>query len=1376
MNYVPTDLLNQLKASAGAAGGTTNTDRVEEACWDVIFAYFNQGGGADASQALVQHQIESYNEFIDKKLYQIIHGFNPIQINHQYRPESKDFVYKIYIKIHNPCLSKPTFQTQDGTQLPMTPHIARMNNLTYASQLTVDIAITTETINEDNVVERKESVVSKVNIGKIPIMVRSKICLLNQLPGLGEGDGRYECRYDPGGYFIINGNEKVVVSQDRISENKTLVFAPNVSSNDGLTAEIRSMPDGVFLPPKICSIHLSNKPNPMGRVIKLNTTFLKSEIPLFVMFRALGIVSDREILQHIVLDLDDPKNQRLLNELKACAEDASDITTQADAIAVLQRMMSMSGFPREYMDQPAAVLKYFHQTLRNDFLSHTGTSYRRKALYLGYMVRKLLRCHLGYTPYDNRDSYIYKRIDTPGILLSILFRQCYGKLIKESRNLIQRELHLWRAATKLDLNQIIHSSNIHRFLKPNIIESCFRYALSTGNWIVKTLGSYQNNRQGVAQVLNRMAYLSMLSHLRRINTPMEKNGKLVQPRKLENTQYGMICPAETPEGGSVGLVKNMALSTRITTYTSSAYIREQLPEMGVQVYGDDVSDPAAYLTELANPRSVLVQVNGDLVGYHTDPATFYARMKRMKRLGEISPFTAVYWNVPENTIVLNTEAGRMCRPMLIVDDDGELRLAKILKDKTPAEWRAFIEQPFHRFVTATEHDRDVEGFVEFMDVEEIDKGMMAMFPKDLTQMPRKCTYTHCEIHPSLMNGVLAVNIPFSDHNQSPRNAYQCLWEEEPVLMADGTRKKIKDVRPGDKVITFDPKTMRTFPTKVIHQYTRETDKNIVKVRTGSGREIITTDDHKYWTNEGWKCPTEFTKTTKCAFLACLHNKHLINKNERQWLWTLNADTDYYAQGDTVFMPVTVEPMPNCRIADITVESDTHCFFGGDGFAVHNSAMGKQAVGIYMSNFNQRIDTIGHLLNYAQKPLARTKLSKITHSENLPSGVNAVVAIMTYTGFNQEDSVMINKSALDRGLFSSTYYKSYKDQCNKNHSTGEEEIFTHPDAKTTAHMKPFNYGKVGADGFVPKNTYVDSNDIIVGKVMPHKIQGTVYPKDASLYMKANDTGHIDMNYQGVNGDGYKFCKVRLRKYRKPTIGDKVSSRHGQKGTIGMIYNQQDMPFSRDGIVPDIIINPHAIPSRMTIGQMIECVMGKAACSLGALGDATPFNGCSIEDIANVLEEYGMERYGNEILYDGRTGCQIHTEIFMGPTFYQRLKHMVEDKMHTRGGNGPVVMLTRQPAEGRARNGGLRFGEMERDAIVGHGASAFLKERMLDVSDNYRVFVCRKCGIPSVANPERNIYKCTYCKNSADITQVRIPYSMKLLLQELMSMAIAPRLIV
>lgn len=1187
---------------------------MEDPTWQVIHNYFSQGGGSENANPLVQHQVESYNEFIDKKLSQIIQGFNPIQICHNYKESVKDFGYKIYMTITNPSLSKPIIQSQDGSQQLMTPHLARMNGLTYSVNLYTDVHIVTETINDDNVTERHEVKVPNVTIGKIPIMVRSKACVLNQMPGLAENNGKHECRYDPGGHFIVNGTEKVIISQDRISENKTLVFSQSGAvSEGGLTAEIRSVPDGVFLPPKTTSITLSGKPNHMGRIIRMNSSFLRSEIPLFIVFRALGVTTDKEILQHIVMDTENPKHQRLLSELVATVEDASEIHTQEEAIQYMMRYIGITGTPREYLEQPEVARRIVVQIIQNDFLPHVGKSLRRKALYLGSMVNKLMRIYLGYQLPDNRDSYLYKRIDTPGILLSNLFRQCYGKMIKEMRNSIQRELQLWRATPNIPGN-IINASNIHRFIKQSIIEQGIRYALSTGNWGVKTLGSFQNIRTGVAQVLNRMSYLSTLSHLRRINTPMEKNGKLVQPRKLENTQFGMVCLAETPEGSSVGLVKNMALSTKITISMSGQYIRELATKLGTEIYDDNVMHPTVYLKDMGSAQVAVIQINGDIIGFHRHPSYFYEAMKSMKRRGHIPPTTSIAWDVPNGIILISTEAGRMCRPLYIVDKTVEGRKLRFyrLMEEDEDFWKNMKEKPFTEYLAFL--DKNEEGFIEYMDVEEIDKAMVAMMQVDLTKVQRGTwippLYTHCELHPSLMMGVLACNIPFSDHNQSPRNCYQ-------------------------------------------------------------------------------------------------------------------------------------------------------------------SAMGKQAVGIYMSNYNHRIDTLGHILNYSQRPLARTKLSKYTNADAMPSGVNAVIAIMTKTGFNQEDSVMVNRSALDRGLFTSTYYKAYRDQCSKNHSTGEEELFTKP-APTTSHIKPYNYDKLDTNGFIPVNTHIDDTDVLVGKIMPHKVQGQIYPRDMSMVMKANDHGYVDMNYQGVNGEGYKFCKVRIRKYRKPTIGDKVSSRHGQKGTIGMIYAQEDMPFSKDGITPDVIVNPHAIPSRMTVGQLIECIMGKAASFVGAQGDATPFNGCGVEDVAEILESYGMERYGNEILYNGRTGEMIHTEIFMGPTFYQRLKHMVSDKMHSRGSNGPVVMLTRQPAEGRARNGGLRFGEMERDAIVAHGASCFLKERMLDVSDNYRVFACKKCGLFCVVNPERNIWKCNNCRNQTDIVQARIPYAMKLLIQELTTMGIAPRM--
>lgn len=1594
--------------------------------WSIIDKYFSQNGSDDNVNPLVSHQIESFNEFLDKKITQIVHGFNAIQICHNYNEEFNDFSYKIYINIINPTLTKPVFQQQDGSQIVMTPHVARMNGLTYAVNIHADIQIITETKNKDGINERNVNKVPNISFGKIPIMVKSKACILNRVKGIVENNDRQECKYDFGGYFIVNGNEKVIVSQDRISENKTVIFSANGSLNEGLTAEIRSSPDGLCLPAKTTSISMSAKPNHLGRTIRINTSFLRSEVPLFIMFRALGIETDKLILNHIVYNLTDKQNIRILEEMKATIDDSSDIYSQEQALNFLLKYTVMSGIPREYIEDPKEARKVVLNIIKRDFLPHVGDSIQRKALYLGYMVRKLLHTYLGYQPLDNRDSYLHKRIDTPGILMSNLFRQCWGKMIKEMRTSIQRELQLWRASPNIP-KDIINSSNIHRFIKYSVIETGIRYALSTGNWGIKILGSLQNIRTGVAQVLNRMSYLSTLSHLRRINTPMEKNGKLVQPRKLENSQFGVICPAETPEGCSVGLVKNMSLSTRITTSLSSAYVRTCINKSGIKLYDDTVTNIEEYLHTMGNSKNVHVYFNGDIIGYHDNPVELYDKMKEYKRKGNIPPTTCIAWDIRNGSIIINTEAGRMCRPLYIVDtmSDGtkKLRIEKLIEEdptlKSKLSSMTFIE--YLAFL-----DKNEEGFIEYLDVEEIDKAMVAMFPEDLKKKNKKTyippNYTHCEIHPSLMLGVLACNIPFSDHNQSPRNCYQCLYEEEPVLMENGTQKKIKDVKKGDRVFTFDPETMKTSITTVINQYVKPTDKNIVEVTTYSGRKIITTDDHKYMTNMGWLSPKEFNNKTCVGILmepkninnevknvyeilsetefenimkknnvkltliekhkneckeigllplysdnpklhvlariagfiltdGCLNiynKKHggntpqvqacfgtyedatkfeddvkylgintvdpregirmhttsnvihhtfdvchngilpsllialgisfgkkteterkeiptwirngtrlvkrefcagiqggdgcMIRYNKRksgynyicaktsqqinpkyqesltlfmeqiveiireldievsniriknikenrvevsykiadkqqnlikyydtigyrysshkninsaivtEFLKWKNIEYNSYIEKvlklheqfenirdeselssivlpesisystlnglyrsyknkrkigmphfkdvniekwidmvevryNTMFIPVKVNNKENCMIADITVESNNHSFFGGDYFAVHNSAMGKQAVGIYMSNYNKRIDTLGHILNYPQKPLVRTKLSKFTNSDNLPSGANAIVAIMTKTGYNQEDSVMVNKGALDRGLFTSTYYKAYRDQCMKNHSTGEEEIFTKP-IPTTSHIKPYNYDKLNEDGMIPKNTFVDDNDIILGKVMPHKVQGQIFPRDASITMKTNDNGHIDETYCGINSEGYKFCKIRLRNYRKPTIGDKLSSRHGQKGTIGMVYNQEDMPFNKEGICPDIIVNPHAIPSRMTVGQLIECIMGKSSAILGTYGDATPFTDCSVEKIADVLESHGLERYGNEILYNGRTGEMIKTEIFIGPTFYQRLKHMVIDKAHSRGSNGPVVK--NRHSEYRKIFASLRYG--------------------------------------------------------------------------------------
>ena len=369
---------------------------------------------------------------------------------------------------------------------------------------------------------------------------------------------------------------------------------------------------------------------------------------------------------------------------------------------------------------------------------------------------------------------------------------------------------------------------------------------------------------------------------------------------------------------------------------------------------------------------------------------------------------------------------------------------------------------------------------------------------------------------------------------------------------------------------------------------------------------------------------------------------------------------------------------------------------------YQCAQGKQAMGVYTTNYHDRMDKTAYVLNYPTRPLVDTRIMNMIKLNNIPSGTNIIVAIMTHTGYNQEDSLLFNKGSLDRGLFLATIYHTEKDE-DKQKINGDEEIRCKPDPIKTKGMKFGNYNKVNSKGIVPENTFIENRDIIISKITPIKENRNDHTKiikyedQSRIYRTAEET-YIDKNYVDRNGDGYNFAKVRLRTVRKPVIGDKFSSRHGQKGTIGNIIPEDDMPFTKDGVKPDIIINPHAIPSRMTIGQLKETVLGKTLVYLGLLGDGTSFGELSVSDICKELQQVGYESNGNEIMYNGLTGEQLECSVFIGPVFYQRLKHMVNDKTHSRS-IGPMVNLTRQPAEGRSRDGGLRFGEMERDCFYG-----------------------------------------------------------------------------
>jgi DNA-directed RNA polymerase II subunit RPB2 len=1215
--------------------------------WTIIGSYFE---GKHLEQ-LVRHQIESYNDMINVQLKRTVDMFNPVKIasDQDYDKTTRKYRLEVEVTFTNLYLSRPQIHENTGATKILFPQEARLRNFTYASMMTVDMNVkyivrgsnitTTENSGSGSgsgggePIAIHHKVFPKIQIGKMPIMLKSCICVLTQHGHL-DHNVTGECPYDAGGYFIINGSEKTVLGQERAAENKVLCY--NVSKNNNkwrYIAEIKSIPDSKCISPKQINMMVVAKQNGFGHPLVIQIPRMKQPISLFIVFRALGVLSDREICEYIVYNIvENPTDQdgtekgtsaisaKLLEALQASIIDANGIMTQEDAI---RYFTSQVIFTPINMDKETGATKkreFAQEVLHNDLFPHCNTD-KQRIFFLGYMAHKLLCAFFEISKQDDRDSYLNKRVDLTGSLLNNLFRNYFNKLVKDMSKQVVREINTgsWRSTE--DYLGIINDTNMYKIIKSTTIENGLKRALSTGDFGIKSMTSA---KVGVAQVLNRLTYSSSLSHLRRLNTPIDKSGKLVPPRKLHNTSWGFLCPAETPEGGSIGVVKNISYLSHVTIHSNPA---------SLHAYIDDYIERVETLTPRQTFRQVKVFVNGIWVGITRDPMRLYKEFKLMKWRGIINIYTSVVFDYPNAEIRICNDAGRMMRPLLLVNPEtNDLYITRDMIQRVAAHEIGWDDLLTH-IASECEHsssensecehsggpEANAHGVIEYIDPDEQAFSMIAMRPHHLyrnetdTTNPYMYKYSHCEIHPSTIFGVLASCIPFPEHNQAPRNTYQC-------------------------------------------------------------------------------------------------------------------------------------------------------------------AMGKQAIGIYVTNYQRRMDKTAYVLTYPHRPLVDTRLMQMIQLAEIPSGAPLIVAIMSYTGYNQEDSVLVNQGAIDRGMFSATIYHTEKDEDKK--INGDEEIRCHPDASKTKGMKFGNYDKLNQRGVMPANTFIENRDIIMGKVIPIKDNRNdptklVKYEDISRVYHTSEECYVDKSYIDSNGEGYCFCKVRVRAFRKPVIGDKVSSRMGQKGTIGNIIPERDMPFTKDGIRPDIIINPHAIPSRMTIGQLKETLLGKVLVNLGLFGDGTSFGEYDIKDISKELLKVGFEMNGNELLYNGLTGEQIKSDIFIGPVFYQRLKHMVNDKQHSRS-IGPMVNFTHQPAEGRSRDGGLRFGEMERDAMVGHGASRFTKGRMYDCSDKYEVHVCRKCGIIASYNDERSIHFCKTCDNRSDFALVQIPYACKLLFQELATMNVAPRI--
>jgi DNA-directed RNA polymerase II subunit RPB2 len=1532
-------------------------DYIEEP-YHLIESYFR----GHHLERLVRHQIESYNHFIGYQVQRTIHMFNPVTIRSEndFIPDKGQYFLEVVISFDNYKLYPPQIHENNGATKLMFPQEAKLRNFTYASTQTVDIKIdyvirTAENLDNPRVITK---VLPKINIGKMPIMLKSNICVLSQnrhIDPILTG----ECPMDCGGYFIIKGSEKTVLGQERAAENRIYCFDGKNTTKWDWYAEIKSVPDYKCISPKQIEMMIASKNNGFGHGLYITIPRIKNPIELFVLFRALGVANDKAICEYILLNIEDEKNAELLQCLQASIIDANKYTTKE---AALRHITSSVAYTPFNMDKETGARKkheFALEVLNTDLFPHCRTL-QQKLYLLGCMAKKLIQTSLGWIPTSDRDSYLNKRIELTGTLLNNLFRNYFNKLVKEMQKQIIREINngSWRSTE--DYENIVNMTNIYKIMKSSTIENGINRALSTGDFSIKQSNS---SKVGVAQVLNRLTYVASLSHLRRINTPLEKSGELIAPRKLHNTTWGFLCPAETPEGQSIGIVKNISYMAHITIPTNSASLYDYVKEDILSV--DDTS-PA----DLHN--KIKVFINGTWVGVAKDPMQFYADIKDKKYRGIINVYTSIVFDFKMMEIRICNDGGRLARPVLRVRNNRAIITSDIVEkvEKKELSW--------NDLVTSCNID---ESVIEYIDPEEQNYSMIAMKAKDgyLHESNCKINYTHCEIHPSAIFGVLASCIPYPEHNQSPRNTYQCAMAKQAIgvyaINYDQRMDKTSYVLSYPSRPLVDTRVMNMIHLNqipsgtqihvAIMSHTGYNQEDSVLVNKGSidrGLFMATIyhtekdEDKNIIRDEIIRCKPDPTKT-KCikfgnydklnsnGFIAentLVENRDVIiaktvpikeNRNdptktvkyEDQSKMFRTTEETYIDKNYTgrngdgynfakVRVRILRKPvlgdkfcaMPSqqvltdhgwLEIQHVDITQHKLCTLDGNGKLCYEFPSAKFEYdhdGDMYSIKNKQVEivcTLNHRL-YVQRRVKNAKYELIEAKDVMGKMVrfqktmeNAYPDVPTIRigdvdydmdAWLQFVGMFISDGHCDKNG-TGTYLSALKER----KTDFNKSIFEKLDIDYTHHED----GKFFISGSKYRHVYEELHQYSLGalhKKLPEYVW-TLSQRQSIVLLEALLQGDgSTMQYKGEDEfsrygtiskqladditrlalhcgwsgivkiaeeptgiarigkrnlgsragttvsitQQHTYYRVSIiRKQNQPWINKKVndsnqemlikytgkvycvempsshtyymrettnspclivgnSSRHGQKGTCGNIIPECDMPFTKDGLKPDIIINPHAIPSRMTIGQLKETLLGKVLLQLGMFGDGTSFGNLDVKTIAEQLQKLGYESYGNEVLYNGLTGEQLETNIFIGPVFYQRLKHMVNDKQHSRS-IGPMVNLTRQPAEGRSRDGGFRIGEMERDVMLAHGMSKFCRERLYDVSDKYSTHVCKRCGMIASYNDgskrrmhdkdDMTIHKCYTCDNTTEFSRVEIPYAFKLLSQELQTINIVPRLI-
>lgn len=1105
-------------------------------------------------KGLLNHHIASFDHLVNVELRRIILNDSNREIKSLVDPD-------FFVRYTDIRVESPREAAGMNTAHLITPHECRLSDTTYMGDIKVDIEYlrregTTKTV----------AVEKDITIGKMPIMLRSRKCnLFGRSPE--ELVAMRECPLDPGGYFVVKGTERVCLVQEQQSKNRIIIEADD---HGNIVAAVQSKTHYSI---SKCSVVFKR-----GRICMLHRSFTE-DIPIVIVLKALGMDNDQMIVQYIASG--DERAQRIL---QSCIEAAYDskVYTQNDALNYIgQRRKDThesagdDGIKRQLHRSRADEAADF---LGNVLLCHIREgaikhdwNFLHKALYVCCMVRRMTAALSDPSLLDERDFYGNKRFETTGTLMALLFEDVLKLFNKSVRNAADQ--HLGKKKTTKDLNLPLVMSS-----KSEIIERHIVYTLSSGNWELKR---FNMSRAGVTQVLSRQSYTATLGMMTRLASSFEKTRKISGPRSLQPSQWGMVCPCDTPEGESCGLVKNFALLSQVTLDLDDTLLRSALANLGVEEL--DTLHPEDSTT------SFTVFLNGSIVGIHGHPATLCRNLRILRRCGRLHPHVSAYLAPHQKAVHVGCDGGRIVRLYMVVKNGQPC-----VMESHMAALRAGVR---------TMNDFLAEGLVEFVDVNELNDCYIAVYPADI-----KPETTHMEIEPFSMMGVVAGIIPFPHHNQSARNTFQC-------------------------------------------------------------------------------------------------------------------------------------------------------------------AMGKQALGGIGYNQNLRADTVLITGAYPQRPLCRSTAMNLTDYEKLGAGINAMVCVMSYSGYDIEDAQVYNRSSLDRGYGRCVVLRKYDALLKYQELFGEtvmDAVCPPPTDRTRRNQR---FHALDRDGIAGKGTRVAEGDILVNKIVPlrsEKNAPITYTPQPTVYKGKVPAivDHVVVAPHGVERD--VSIKVITREVRIPELGDKFSSRHGQKGVVGLITDGVNMPFNQQGMTPDMIMNPHGFPSRMTVGKLLELMASKAGVLDGRFANGTAFAGEKADEIGARLVQHGYNYHGKDMFYSGITGDIMPGYVFFGPIYYQRLKHMVADKMHQRS-TGRRSMLTRQPTEGRAREGGLRIGEMERDCMVGYGAAMLLNERLLISSDAFPVDVCRTCGYLGYRG------RCSYCRTSNTTSTVTMPYAFKLLLQEMQGMGIATRLV-